>query len=127
MLSLIGRRYDAPPEGSINVVDAMLTRITDATVSQFVARSVIERHGATERLAEAFQALVPETTRRQGLLGVARHHVAASPLGQDASFESLWQRATDMLTSYKDERFVSDAYARELSGARARRRPRADR
>jgi hypothetical protein len=118
MLNLMSRRYDAPPAGTVNVLDAMLTRITDATVTQFVARSVIERHGATERLAEAFQALVPETTRRQRLLGDVREQVAGSPLGQDTSFEHLWQRATDMLTSYKDERFVSDAYARELSSAR---------
>jgi hypothetical protein len=120
MLAIVDRRYDAPPPGTMNVVDSMLTRMTDATVGQFVARSIVEQRGATERLAEAFQALVPESARRQRLLAGVREHVADSPLGQDASFEMLWQRATDMLTSYKDEPFVSDAYARELSGARGR-------
>jgi hypothetical protein len=119
MLAVIGRRYDAPPAGTINVVDAMLARITDATVGRFVARSLVDRQGATERLAEAFQALVPETSRRERLLGDIRTQVAESPLGQHASFEMLWQHATEMLTSYKDESFVSDDYARELSGARA--------
>lgn len=118
MLALIARRYDAPPPGSINVVDSMLTRITDATVGQFVARSIIESHGATERLAQAFQALVPDLAHRQRLLGDVRARVAESPLGRDETFEALWQSATDMLTSYKDAPFVSDAYGRELSNAR---------
>jgi hypothetical protein len=119
MLEVLTHRHEARPDHSIDVVDAMVTRMTDATVSQFVARSIVEERGATERLAEAFQALVPEMDRRQRLLGLARDEVGASPLGTDASFPDLWQRATDMLTSYRDEPFVSDSYARELSTARA--------
>ena len=39
----------------------------------------------------------------------------------EAAFEELWQKVEAMLTSYSDEKFVSDAYARELCGpARAR-------
>ena len=118
MLEVLSHRHDPRPEQGLDVVDAMVTRMTDATVSQFVARSIVEQRGATERLAEAFQALVPEMDRRQRLLGLARDEVASSPLGTDDSFPELWQRATDMLTSYRDEPFVSDAYARELTTAR---------
>ncbi|HMC76400.1 MAG TPA: HEAT repeat domain-containing protein, partial [Vicinamibacterales bacterium] len=46
--------------------------------------------------------------------------VASSELGQEAAFQDLWQKVEAMLTSYSDEKFVSDTYARELSGARAR-------
>lgn len=118
MLEVLSHRYDAPPEHGVNVVDAMVTRMSDATMSQFVARSIVEQRGATERLAQAFQALVPEADRRQRLLGLARDEVATSPLGTEESFPDLWQRATDMLTSYRDEPFVPDDYAGELSGAR---------
>ncbi len=118
MLEVLTHRSDKPPERGVNVVDAMVSRMTDATVSQFVAHSIVEQRGATERLAEAFQALVPEADRRQRLLGLARDEVAASPLGADGSFPELWQRATDMLTSYSDEPYVNEAYARELTTAR---------
>ena len=118
LLELMTHRYETAPESGLNVVDAMLTRMTDATVSQFVARSIVQQHGATERLAQAFQALVPEPDRRERVLGLARDEVAAGPLGDDESFPDLWKQATDMITSYRDEPFVSDAYARELSEAR---------
>ena len=120
MLEVLTHRSDKPPEQGVNVIDGMVTRMTDATVSQFVARSIVEKRGATERLAAAFQTLVPEADRRERLLGLARDEVAASPLGADTSFPDLWQRATDMLTSYSDEPFVGDAYARELTTARER-------
>ena len=32
----------------------------------------------------------------------------------------MWQRVEGMLTSYSDEKFVSEQYARELTGARTR-------
>jgi hypothetical protein len=118
MLEVLTHRYDKPPDEGVNVVDAMVTRMTDATVSQFVARSIVEQRGATERLAEAFRTLVPEVDRRQRLLGAARDEVAASPLGADETFPELWQRANDMLTSYSDEPYVGEDYAGELTSAR---------
>lgn len=118
MLELLSHRYESPPGSSVDVVDAIVTRMTDATIGQFVAHSIVEGRGATERLAQAFQALVPDADRRQRLIGLAHDDVANTPLGQEASFPELWQSATDMLTSYRDESFVSDAYAQELSNAR---------
>jgi HEAT repeat protein len=121
MLDLLARR--AKPEamaGSVNVVTAMVHRMSDATVAQFVSHSVIAERGASERLAEAFQALVPEQERHRQLLSLAQTEVAASELGQDETFGELWERVEAMLTSYSDAHFVSDSYGRELSGARAR-------
>src|SRR5207248_5130949 len=63
-------------------------------------------------------ALVPDKERRPSLLEVAKSEVAQSPLGSDEGFMDLWQNAANMLTSYSDEQYVSEAYARELSGAR---------
>ena len=94
------------------------SRMTDATLGGFVANSVIAQCGATTRLAQAFQALVPDNDRRPGLLEIAREQVAESPLGQSDGFQDMWKNAADMLTSYSDKQFVSEDYARELSGAR---------
>ena len=105
--------------GPINVPGAVMDRMDDQAVSHFVASSVINERGATERLALAFQALVPDTDRQRQLLALAEREVAASE-GPAEGFAEMWQRVEGMLTSYSDEKYVSDQYARELSGARSR-------
>lgn len=121
MLSLLGRR-DSPEAmaGSINVVTAMAERMPDGAIAQFVAGSVVAEQGASERLAEAFQALVPERDRQRQILGLAEAEAAASELGEDQGFPELWDRVEGMLTSYSDANFVSSDYGRELAGARSR-------
>ncbi len=106
--------------GTTNVVRAMTSRMSDASIAQFVSGSVIAERGATDRLVTAFQALVPERDRQRQLLSLAETDVAASELGQEAAFPDLWDRVSGMLTSYSDEDFVSGAYGRELNNARVR-------
>jgi HEAT repeat protein len=96
----------------------LVERMSDGGIATFVANSVVSERGATERLAQAFEALVPEADRKQRLLELARNEAEDSPLGAEEGFENLWQSAASMLTSYSDENYVSAGYARELSGAR---------
>ena len=121
MLELLLRR--AQPEamaGNVDVVSAMVTRMSDGAVAEFVSNSVISERGPTDRLAQAFQALVPEPDRQRQLIALAQPEVAASELGLETAFDDLWQKVEAMLTSYSDEKFVSDSYAKELSSARAK-------
>jgi HEAT repeat protein len=104
--------------GTVNVVTSMVERAPDAAVAGFVATQVAAEHGATERLAHAFQNLVPDFSRQRQVLALARDEAAASELGSDESFPELWHQVEGMLTSYTDARYVSDDYARELSHAR---------
>ena len=120
MLKLLDQRNrQESVVGSINAPGAVIERMTDASVSHFVASSVIKERGATERLAHAFQALVPDTDRQRQLLALAEAEVASSE-GAPEGFADMWERVEGMLTSYSDEKFVSEQYARELSGARVR-------
>lgn len=121
MVSLLAKR-EAPEAmaGTINVVNAMTERMTDSSVAQFVAGSVVAEGGATDRLAQAFQSLVPEHDRQRQLLALAESEVSETPLGEDEAFPELWNRVEGMLTSYSDEKFVSSDYGRELAGARTR-------
>jgi HEAT repeats/PBS lyase HEAT-like repeat len=121
MLALLAHR--GTPEamaGSIDVVGALVDRMEDSAIAQFVASSVIASRGPTERLAEAFEALVPDLDRKRLLLSLAEHQVAASDLGRQDAFEQIWSNVETMLTSYSDESYVSAEYARELSRARGR-------
>lgn len=120
MLSLLAQRQRGDhPTRDADIATAVVDRMNDGTVSQFVARSVIAERGASERLAQAFQALAPDTERQRQLLALAEAEVASSELGDEEGFADLWQRVEGMLTSYSDKTFVSDEYGRELSSARA--------
>ncbi|MAG71710.1 MAG: hypothetical protein CL471_15685 [Acidobacteria bacterium] len=105
-------------EGGVNLVEATAGQMGDDDVARFVAGSVQAEGGSTDRLAEAFQALVPEGDRRKQVLAMAEEHAADSDIGQSESFPDLWNNVEHMLTSYSDEPFVSTDYARELSAAR---------
>ena len=118
MLELLTERYQAAGS-EMDVISEVVDRMSDATIAAFVATSVVTERGATARLAQAFQALVPEAERRESLVALAESEVAHTPLGRDTSFQNLWQRASEMLLSYRDEKFVSTDYARELSTARS--------
>lgn len=118
LLALIGQSRSANPEEA-GVATGVLDRIGDGAVASFVAGSIVSERGATERLAQAFEALVPGLERKERLLDLAKGEVEASPLGQEAQFDQLWESAANMLTSYSDKSYVSADYGRELSGARA--------
>ena len=117
MLALVaGARSTGATEE--RTLTGIVTRMGDHGIAAFVANSVVAEHGATERLAQAFQVLVPDADNQERLLGLAKGEAARSPLGDDSGFEDLWQSAAGMLTSYSDRNFVSEDYGRELSGAR---------
>lgn len=119
MLSLLAQRQRGDvPRSDADLASALVDRMSDATVSQFVARSVIAERSASERLAQAFQTLAPDTERQRQLLALVEAEVSSSELGSEEGFADLWQRVEGILTSYSDKTFVSDEYGRELSSAR---------
>lgn len=121
MVSLLAQRMTQDAQaGALDVVGAVVDRISDPAIAGFVADSVIDEHGASDRLAQAFETLVPETDRKRQLLALAEEQVAQSPLGREETFEELWDRVEKMLTTYSDKSYVSDDYARELSVSRSR-------
>jgi HEAT repeat protein len=99
------------------VADGILSRVTDTSIAGFVATSIEAERGATDRLAQALEALVPDGDHKSSVLELAEQ-VARTSTGQPSGFESLWQGAKEMLLSYSDTSFVSSEYARELSSAR---------
>ncbi len=92
-------------------------RLTDEMLTKFLVENVVKDRGASNRLAAAFQTLVPDPDRQQSILAAATEQAAAL-FGQDPQFESVWTSSTQMLTTYSDSQFVSDDYARELTSAR---------
>ena len=117
LLALLEKRRSAD-EGA-QVVQAVASRMSESTIAAFVSRQVIAQSSPTDRVAQAFQALVRDPDQQERLLSLARTNVAASPLGSTEGFEDVWNHvAQKLLTSYTDESWVSEEYGRELSGAR---------
>ena len=111
---------DSSKTAGERVMDAVLGHMSDQSIAGFVSRNVIAEGTATDRLAQAFQALVSDAHERERLLTITRTDVAASPLGSTEGFDDVWNAvAQKLLTSYSDKPFISDAYARELSSARS--------
>jgi len=107
------------PESGIDLPAEVRERLTDETVAEFVAQSVSRDRGATSRLAQAFQTLIPDADRRASLLEAAEREAANLPIGSEPDFPDLWKSAASLLTTYSDSEYVSDEYERELSNARA--------
>jgi hypothetical protein len=118
MLELLSHRGSDARDGGPPIVEEVVRRMSDQTIAAFVTRNVVKEGTSTQRLAEAFQALVPDQDRQNHLVGLAHDEAAASPVGQIDGFESMWANVSTMLTSYSDESYVSEEYGRELSGAR---------
>ncbi len=118
LMALMREARNGSPEDRA-LMSSVASRLDDGTIASFVAGSVIAGKGATVRLAEAFEALVPDVDRKGRLLDLAHQEVQASPLGSDPGFEDLWQGTAGLLMTYSDSGFVSEEYDRELSSARA--------
>jgi hypothetical protein len=117
MLAMLSQRDQGTGEGEM--VGQIVDRMNDRTIASFVAGNIVAERGATGRLAQAFEALVPDVERRGEVLDAAREEVAQSALAEESGFDELWQNAANMLMNYSDKPYVSAEYARELSEARA--------
>jgi hypothetical protein len=109
------------PEGArhegVDLAGEVRARISEESVAQFVARAVSRDRGATARLAQAFQTLVPDADRHR-LLEMAHEELEHLPIGRQPDFPDLWKSAENLLTSYTDSAYVPEDYAHELSAIR---------
>lgn len=117
MLAMLAERDR--PDGHGPMVGEIVHRMSDRTIASFVAGSIVAERGATGRLAQALEALVPDAAARSEVIDLARGEVAQSAVGDESGFEELWQNAANMLMNYQDKPYVSADYARELSSARS--------
>ena len=126
LVSMLARgRSGAEATGAVDpappLINAVTSRMTDATIAQFVARNALAPNTSIDRVAQAFHSLVLDVDRAERLVAMAHDDAAASPLGATEGFEQAWDAvAQKMLTSYSDKPYVSDDYARELTGTRSR-------
>lgn len=107
--------------GTAGLAGTIVDHMSQSAIAGFVARHALSDHTATDRLAQAFHALVRDAEDKERLIALAHDEASQSPLADTENFEASWdQVARQLLTSYSDEPFVSEDYARELSSTRTR-------
>lgn len=124
MLSLLsvaveGAGEDGRVGSGVHLGGELRARFTEERLAAFVAENVTRDRGATNRLADAFNALVTSDAQRQTALLLAEERVSLSELGSDPQFNDIWTQAVKMLMSYSDADYVPAEYDRELNTARA--------
>ena len=102
----------------MDLAGELQSRLTDDMISKFLVDNIVKDRGASNRLATAFQTLVPDASKQQDILAAAAEQAAAM-FPDDPQFESVWTSSTEMLMSYSDAKFVSEGYARELTLAQS--------
>lgn len=100
----------------MDLAGELQARLTDEMLTKFLVENVVKDRGASNRLATAFQTLVPDPAKQQDILAAAAEQAAAM-FKDDPQFESVWTSSSEMLMSYSDAKFVSEGYARELTTA----------
>jgi HEAT repeat protein len=117
LIGLLTNRMAAKAEDAA-IAKGVVDRIDDGTIASIVARSVASERGATDRLAQVFEALAPDATKKGPLLDMARAEAEQTEFGSDPRFPEVWQSAVTIL-NYSDKSYVSSEYARELSSAKS--------
>ena len=101
--------------GLARFVQGLVRRVTDGSIANLIACEVRGGRGASSRLADAFCGLAPDPDRRSAILALARHAVEETGGTGDPELAKAWRESEDMLLTYSDKNFVSDAYNAELS------------
>jgi hypothetical protein len=120
MVSLLSHRGGARG-GAPAVVDTVVSHMSEGAIAGFVARNALAEGTSIDRVAQAFHSLVQDADHRERLLTMAHDEASESLLGTMPGFEGVWdQVAQKILTTYSDEPYVPEDYARELSSTRTK-------
>ena len=99
-----------------SAITPIVERMPDGTVASFVAQHAVTPGAPLDRVAQAFQSLVIDPSRRERLIGMA-YDTAIVSGAEGEAFEQHWQDVVKaLLRDYSDQPFVPDDYARELTG-----------
>ncbi|MGE5357541.1 MAG: HEAT repeat domain-containing protein [Bacteroidales bacterium] len=101
---------------------ALADALDEEALARIVAAAVALEGGASSRLAEVFELLVPDRGGQRRVLERARLIAAgqvAAGEGSDAAFDAFWTSIEALLLPYDDQPFVSEDYRVVLDANRA--------
>ncbi|MBI4486235.1 MAG: HEAT repeat domain-containing protein [Acidobacteria bacterium] len=108
------------PAGGVAVVSGMAAAFDDSKVAQLLATALALDGRASDRLATIFNTIAPDEDRKRRVLTLTRHLVSETDFGRAGQFQALWTSMEELLISYNDKPFVSEAYRTALDGVGGR-------
>jgi HEAT repeat protein len=111
---------DEEPGAEVAVVRGITSAFDDVKVAQLLATALALDGQASDRLATIFNTIVPDEERKRRVLTLTHTMLTETDLGKSGQFRALWTSMEELLVSYNDKPFVSEAYRTTLDGVSAR-------
>src|SRR5262245_7056518 len=92
------------------VVAGIIDAMDDSRVAQLLATTLAIEGQASERLATVFNTIATDDDRRQRVLSLTRRMLAETDFGRQDAFQNLWSSMEELLLTYNERPFVSQAY-----------------
>ena len=108
------------PKASISIVKGLAGAFDDVKVAQLLATALAIDGQASDRLATIFNTIAPDDDRKQRVLTLTRSLLNETDFGKAGQFQTLWSSMEELLVSYNDKPFVSEAYRSSLDGVGGR-------
>jgi hypothetical protein len=118
MMQVLQRNDDEP--AGVAVVRGLAGAFDDMKVAQLLATALALDGKATDRLATIFNTIAPDEDRKRRVLTLTRSMLKESDFGKSGQFHVLWTSMEELLVSYDERPFVSDAYRAALDGVGGR-------
>ncbi len=106
--------------GAVPVVAGMAAAFDDVKVAQLLATALALDGHASDRLATIFNTIAPDEDRKRRVLTLTRSMLSETDFGRSGQFQVLWASTEELLVSYNDTPFVSEAYRASLDGVGGR-------
>jgi hypothetical protein len=118
IMQVLEARDAADP--SSPVISGLASAFDDVKVAQLLATALAIDGKASDRLATIFNTIAPDADRKQRVLTMTRSLLSETDFGKAGQFQSLWSSMEELLVSYNDKPFVSEAYRASLDGVGTR-------
>jgi hypothetical protein len=103
-----------------SVVSRIAAAFDDEKVAQLLATALSRDGKATARLAQVFDTIAPDETRKRRVLSMAQSMLSEQDFGKTGQFRAVWASMETLLLSYDESPYVSGSYQASLEGAGAR-------
>ena len=105
----------SPEDGACAAVDAVIDHMSDRTIARFVATNGLARGESLERVAQAFQVLVPNPADRSRMLDLAHGELSSSQAAATPAFDGIWRELVQKLLADSPDRPVDRAAAADAA------------
>lgn len=102
------------------VLAKIASSFDDDKVANLLATALARDGKATARLAQVFDTIAPDESRKRRVLNMAQSMLSEHDFGKSGQFRAVWASMETLLLSYDETPYVSAGYQATLEGAGAR-------